>query len=174
MYSAIQRMQSLRVADVMTKNVVHVRAWQPMCEVAALFRSREISAAPVVDEQGRCVGILSATDFLDRDADCEDQRAPGSRRCRCRVSGGLEGGPLHVTSPAEDAVADWMTDAVQSISPEASLATAAKIMCAQHVHRLVVLDQGCRVHGMISTMDVVAALVNVMDELCMVGLQASR
>ena len=150
----------------MTKNVVQVRAWQPMCEVAALFRSHEVSAAPVVDEQGRCMGILSATDFLQRDADCGDKHAPGSQRCSCRVS--REGGPLRITSPAEDAVADWMTDAVQSISPEASLATAAKIMCAQHVHRLVVLDERQRVSGMISTMDVAAALVNVLDELYIV------
>ena len=61
-----------------------------------------------------------------------------------------------------------MTDAVQSISPEASLAMAAKIMCAQHVHRLVVLDAGQRVSGMISTRDVAATLVNVLDELYIV------
>lgn len=169
MYSAIERLQSLRVADVMTRNVVQVRAWQPMCEVAALFRSRDVSAAPVVDEQGRCVGILSATDFLQRDADCGDTNAPGSQRCSCRVSGGNEDVPLPVTSPAEDAVDDWMTDAVQSVSPETTLSMAARIMCAQHVHRLVVLDKGQRVSGMISTMDMAAAIVNVLDEMHVIG-----
>jgi CBS-domain-containing membrane protein len=165
MYSAIERLESLRVADVMTRNVVRVRTRQPMSEVAALFRWHDVSAAPVVDEQGHCVGILSATDFLERDAACGDGRAPGSQRCSCRLSGAAADQPLHVISPVEDAVSDWMTDAVQSVSPQASLAMAAKIMCARHVHRLVVLDARQRVCGVVSTMDIAAALVNALDEL---------
>jgi CBS-domain-containing membrane protein len=142
-----------------------VPMWQPMREAAALFRSHDISAAPVVDEHGRCVGVVSATDFLERDADCGDVRAPGSQSYSCRLLGTAADEPLRISSPSEDAVANWMTDAVQSVSPEASLSMAAKIMCAQHVHRLVVLDERHRVCGMLSTMDVAAALVNVLDEL---------
>ena len=165
MYSAMERLQSLRVADAMTTNVIHLRAWQPMCEVATLFRAHEISAAPVLDERDCCVGILSATDFLRRDADCSDNQAPGSRSCTCRISRSLDDGTLRITSPAQDTVADWMTDAVQSVSAESSLALAARIMCAQHVHRLVVLDDRQRVSGLISTMDVTAAVMNAVDEL---------
>jgi CBS domain-containing membrane protein len=160
MYSAIQRLESLFVADVMTKDVVQVRAWQPLCDVAALFRARDISAAPVVDEQGRCVGILSATDFLSRDAGASDSHVPGSHHLVER-----EGAPLHVSSPGEDAAADWMSDAVQSVPLDATLVSAAKIMCAQHVHRLVVLDKDQHVTGMISTMDVVSAMINALDEM---------
>jgi CBS-domain-containing membrane protein len=136
-----------------------------MWEVAALFRWHDVSAAPVVDEQGHCVGILSATDFLERDADCGDGHAPGSQRFSCRLSGTTADRSLRIISPVEDAVSDWMTNAVQAVSPEASLAIAAKIMCAKHVHRLVVLDASQRVCGMVSTMDIAAALVNVLDEL---------
>lgn len=164
MRGILERLRSLRVSDLMTKGVVQLRAWQPMGEVAALFRSREISAAPVVDEQGRCVGILSATDFLQRDANCGDRHAPGSLRCSCRIDDGREDVPLHVTSPAEDSVAEWMTSTVQSVTPETPLSIAAQMMCAQHIHRLVVLDAGHHVCGMVSTMDVAAALVNALDE----------
>jgi predicted transcriptional regulator len=38
------------------------------------------------------------------------------------------------------------------------------MMCAQHYHRLIVLDRSQRPVGVISTMDIVASLVNLADE----------
>jgi CBS-domain-containing membrane protein len=57
-----------------------------------------------------------------------------------------------------------MSHAVQSIAAHRSLLAAARMMCDGHLHRLVVLDAAGRPEGMISTMDVVAALLNTVDE----------
>ena len=57
-----------------------------------------------------------------------------------------------------------MASAEQSIAADASLLEAGRVMCAAHVHRIPVLD-GERVVGIVSTMDIVAAMVNVVDEL---------
>jgi CBS domain-containing membrane protein len=134
--NAILRLRSLRVSDAMTKSVVQVAANQTLGEVAKSFAEHQISSAPVVDEQGRCMGILSATDFLNHDAPSLEQQ-----------------------------VASYMTAAVKSIAPVAPLLTAAATMCAQHIHRLPVLDEYGRVVGMLSTMDIVAALLNAIEEM---------
>jgi CBS-domain-containing membrane protein len=63
-----------------------------------------------------------------------------------------------------DTVQDHMSRSVQSVRPEQTLLTAARIMCAQHVHRLPVLDVEGRSIGLLTSMDVVAALVNAIDE----------
>jgi CBS-domain-containing membrane protein len=165
MLNAVNRLQSLRVGDVMNREIVSVRARQPMCEVAALFRNHEISAAPVVNEHGHCIGIISATDFLSRDAGCGSQHSPGSRQCACRATVGNDDIPSRASLAEDDVVCDWMTKAVQTVAPSTRLAVAAKIMCAQHVHRLVVVEHGQQVIGMISTMDIVSAVVNALDEL---------
>ncbi|MFM2096303.1 MAG: hypothetical protein RIS70_3427, partial [Planctomycetota bacterium] len=54
---------------------------------------------------------------------------------------------------------------VQSIAESAPLSHAAKIMCLQHVHRLPVVDASGKPVGIISSMDLVAALSNAAEEL---------
>jgi CBS domain-containing protein len=61
-------------------------------------------------------------------------------------------------------VAEEMTAGVRSVQPEQTLLTAARIMCEKHVHRLPVLDLDGKPVGLITSMDVVAALVNAIDE----------
>lgn len=164
MNEILERLQTLKVEDVMNQGVISVRAWQPMEEVAVLYHDREITSAPVVNEQGKCVGILSAADFLLRDASCADQNAPGAKRSACQIIPGTDREPLNISHPSDDTVGNWMTDEVLSISPSSTLEEAAKKMCDQHVHRLVVLDETRNVSGIVSTMDIVAAVVNALDE----------
>jgi len=156
MQNALNRIVSLQVADAMSKNVVWVTARQRMADVATILLKHEISLAPVVDESGYCVGIISATDFLRRD---------GATK--------LEETASHHAKPAwqaEDLVGTFMTNAVQSIDSHATLLQAAKVMCSQHVHRLPVVDDKGHVVGVISTMDIVAALTNAMAETELIRL----
>ena len=118
-----------------------VKAGQKLADVAETLSAHEISSAPVTDDQGRCIGILSAADFLKR------LGAGGS-----------------AASETEN-VSSYMTPAVQSIASDAGLLTAARIMCAEHIHHLPVIDPNEKMVGVVSTMDVVAAVVNAVDEL---------
>jgi CBS-domain-containing membrane protein len=145
-YNAIFRIRTLRVSDVMNRTVTEVNARQAMSEVAHVFIEHEISAAPVVDDEGFCVGVLTATDFLKRDSSAATDTQP----------------PL---SHVADCARSFMSPAVQTIAADEPLLTAAKIMCAQHVHRLFVIDSLGHPVGVISTMDLVAMLVHVFDEM---------
>ena len=151
MNQATDRLYSLRVADVMNRGVVTVKADQSMSEAAAEFARWRIAAAPVVGADGDCVGILSATDFLRREAE-------NGSRATCGNAAAMMG-------PPRERVADFMSHAVQTVAPETTLLAAARIMCVQHVHRLVVLDSHERPIGVVSTMDVVASLVGALDEM---------
>ena len=143
----------------MTTDVQTVGKNQTMSEVAAAWVGRELTSAPVVDELGHCVGIISATDFVKRESQLQQQ-----------TDGVLQ--PVDTQNHSyrcvpitDDYVSAHMTDAIQSIDPGASLLKAARIMCTGHIHRLLVIDESNRPSGVISTMDVVAATVNVVDEM---------
>lgn len=125
---------SIRVRDVMTRGVVEVMAHQTMDSAALLFSKHDLTGAPVVDNDGCCVGVLSANDF--------------QRMYRNAGSSG------HVT--------EYMTAPVKFLRPEETLIKAAVAMCAHHIHRLPVLDEEDRPVGMISPLDALAAIVNVM------------
>src|SRR6516162_9012276 len=54
----------LTAEDLMTSKVRTIAADLPLQEAAQLLSRDQISGAPVVDADGRCIGVLSATDFL--------------------------------------------------------------------------------------------------------------
>jgi CBS domain-containing protein len=163
MNSAIERLITLNVADAMTKDVVCVSASQTMAEAAAALKRREVSGAPVLNDCGRLVGILSATDFIRHEmASARPSSAQGEAE-HCLASHG-ELGALSIEYSGQDLVGAHMTSAVQTVRPHVRLLDAARIMCAQHVHRLPVVEENGKVIGMITSLDLVAAMVKAVEE----------
>lgn len=157
MFPGISRLKTLRVRDAMCPNVIEVSANQTMGEAARAFAASGVSSAPVIDDQGRCVGMLSAADFIKRD---------------CPQCGGMSRHELTQRGPDDsfaiesstDMVSGYMSTAVQSVALDESLLQAARVMCAEHIHHLPVLEAD-RPVGVVSTMDIVAALINTVDEV---------
>src|SRR5581483_9176804 len=54
---------AITAADLMTRNVITVKENTPASDVVQLLLSKSISGVPVVDEQDRCVGVFSLTDY---------------------------------------------------------------------------------------------------------------
>ncbi len=157
------RLLSLRVGDVMTKGVIEVSAHGSMGDAARLLTRHHISALPVVDEQGRCVGILSIADFVKREyAREEADESLTSDTHRLEMGGAGE--PIRIVQAMDDQVESHMTQAVQTVGVATPLVAAARIMCAQDVHHLIVLGEHERPTGIISSLDITAALVNAVDE----------
>lgn len=142
MNSAIERLLSLRVVDIMAKRVVTVSPEQSMADAASLLLKSKVSGAPVVDSRGHCVGILSATDYVRREGEAHRQQDD--------VAAGL--------------VRQSMSPAVETIAEEATLMEAARKLCSLHIHRLPVVADDGRVVGWISSLDVVAAMINAIEE----------
>ena len=54
-----------RVKDAMSRDVVTINAAELAHEALQLMAENKVSALPVVDRQGRCIGIISTSDFID-------------------------------------------------------------------------------------------------------------
>lgn len=148
----MERLESLLVSDVMSREVTTIEACKDMDAAAATLHENSISTAPVVDEAGRTVGILSAADFLRRDIPADAHTLTQAE----------ESEPIQMEELL-DRVGTYMSSAVQAVQPDDSLLHAAMIMIDTHLHRLPVME-GNRTIGMISTMDIVSALIKVIDE----------
>ncbi len=57
-------LQDLKAEEVMSRDILTLPVRASLWEAAALLRGAQITGAPVVDEQGRCVGVLSAVDVM--------------------------------------------------------------------------------------------------------------
>ena len=62
-----------RVRDIMTSDVAVLPSSATLAEGRDLYRRRRHGAYPVVDEDGRCVGMLSRDELL---LEAADERTP--------------------------------------------------------------------------------------------------
>jgi CBS-domain-containing membrane protein len=164
MNSAIERLLSLRVSDVMNRTLVQVPANSTMADAAQVLNRAGVTGAPVVDEQGHCVGVLSGTDYAlrQRSGDSgEDRTAVGEGHVLVEGNGGR---PLRIDEIGNDFVTQHMSTAVQTIEGSAPLMQAARCMCAEHIHRVIILDDSQHAVGIVSSLDVVAALIKAVEE----------
>lgn len=143
----------MRVLDLMTTEVVTVTPGMSLKEAARTMTDLGVSGLPVLDDQGRIVGIITEADFLAREAG----RAEPRRR---RLLDALFNEPQ--VAEAENVEQAMTLDPVV-IYPEASLTEAARVMVNHGVKRLPVVDAEGKLRGVISRADVVAAFTRPDD-----------
>ena len=151
---------TLQVEDVMTHKVVTVAVNNTMLEAADVFFEHQITGAPVIDELGHCVGVLSATDFVHSKAEELD----GHERLGHFLCSRHPSGLYSIDEVRHDLVRSHMSPAVQTMKQSTSLLTAARCMCEEHVHRLIVIDINGAPVGILTSLDLVAAMISAAED----------
>lgn len=133
------------VKDLMAPQVVTVGPATPFKEIVARLAEHRVSAVPVVDDDGRVLGVVSEADLLLKEEFPEpDQDIPLFWTKRRR---------LERDRAAATTARDLMSIAVVSITPDATVAEAARRMHAAGVKRLPVVDKDGRLVGIVSRGD---------------------
>jgi len=143
------------VKDAMTTQVVAVKLGASFNEMAARLRQSRVSAFPVIDDDGKVIGVVSEADMLARKVLSADHA-------------GTSTGLLHrgEQEKAEDLTAgDLMTHPAITVSPEDSVEVAARLMYTLQVKRLPVTDPSGRLAGIISRTDVLAVFDRSDEEI---------
>jgi CBS domain-containing protein len=166
----------LTAADLMSREVLTLSQWMPVqSAIRALTRVR-VGGAPVVDEQGRCVGVFSLSDCNRRlRGDNRDAQGAPPLRGDNRDAQGAPPLPGCVccdwtivreewdTLPA-DAVSRYMTPDPVLVLPETPVGEVAQMMVEAHIHRLIVVGEDRRPLGVVSSTDVLAAVARAARE----------
>ncbi len=138
--------------DVMTTDVITVTRDQSLAQVRDLFIHKKISGAPVVDEAGELVGVISLYDLLRSESD----PAPYHRDGFWLDLSVLEE-PLHTV--AENlTVADSMSSTSFHVGEMTPLHNVTGLMTLHKLHRIIVTRGRRQVAGVISSLDLVAHL----------------
>ena len=152
----------VRVArEVMQTYLISVNPETPLLEVHRLFVDEEINGAPVVDETGRLLGVISSVDLLRAVEEEHDAASAGSRHFRdiLEFSGPdwQEGPDDFQDRLGERTVSDAMTRGGITVAPETTVSDVAATLRKHRIHRVFVVD-GEQLCGVISTFDLVALL----------------
>ena len=139
----------------MRSEVVTVRDVDTMGHAASVLRSFGITGAPVVDANGKCVGVLSGSDFVDREVSSAGNSTESTH--------GKE-----TLDPPEtietNQVKAYMSPDVHTIKADEGMLAAARLLCDERIHRLVVVDGQHHPVGILSSLDIVACLVVAIEE----------
>ena len=133
------------VSEIMTRDVVTVRETSGYKEIVEALASHALSAVPVVDDDGRVLGVVSEADLLHKiEFAGFDPQVRLFERKRVRTARAKAG--------AETAH-DLMTAPAIVISERDTVAAAAKLLDTERVKRLPVVDATGRLVGIVSRGD---------------------
>jgi len=153
-------------SDIMEPRVVTVSADAPLLSVYRLFVSEDISGAPVVNDMGDVVGVVSIRDLLRTANETHDEAAADLHY----YEGGFSFQEDEWKTDVQDfedrlsqrAVSDVMTTGVISINPDATVSDIASLMQKHRIHRVLVLDEDQDEQplvGLVSVFDLVGLLI---------------
>ncbi len=146
------------VAEIMDADPVTVTPQDDVETVIRLLREHELQGVPVVNEGGRCVGIVTETDLVIAGEE-GDLHLPHY----LQLFGGvvfLE--PLKrfedkLKKAFASTVKDMMSEDPVTVEAGASVRDAARIIAEKHHNRLPVVEHG-RLVGIVTRVDVLGAL----------------
>lgn len=135
--SRVLQLNGKSAKELMSPHPISLQTTTPIEQAIALLVSKGFRAAPVIDDAGRPVGVLSSTDLLIHQRETTTNRgAEGTR------------------------VADLMTPAVFSVRPDDTARQVVEQMIALNVHQVYVVDREGILVGVISALDVVRHLAD--------------
>ncbi len=127
-------MKSVKISDYMARKLVTFKPDDNIFEAMDQFLDHGISGAPVVDDSGQLVGMLSEVDLIEV----------------------VMQGSYY--DEAEGVVRDFMQANVDTVTPDQDIYSVAARFRKEHRHRFPVVHSDGRLVGQISRRDVLRAV----------------
>lgn len=147
----------LIASDIMTTDVVTVKKETPLKELAAILYQRHINGVPVVDDDGRLIGIICESDLIRKD-----------RKLHIPTVFTLLDGLIFLERPKKmeeeikrlgaSVVEDLYSRDVITVEERAPIDEIATIMSEKKAYTIPVMDGG-RIVGIIGKADLIRTLV---------------
>jgi CBS domain-containing protein len=147
----------MKVKEIMTAPVVTVKAEQTLEEAAQLMLDKHVGGIPVVDDEGKVIGMVTESDYS-----AKEHAIPFSRIYAPQLFGewmSKEGIEKAYEAARNITVDKIMTSPVITISPEDTLAEAVRKMLERRIHRVVAAEDGVPV-GIVSRHDLLKLVVS--------------
>ncbi|WP_037845695.1 CBS domain-containing protein [Streptomyces sp. NRRL F-2747] len=140
-------MKHIKVADLMTDEVVSAAPGTAFKDVAKLLAQYDISGVPVLDDEDRVVGVVSQTDLL------------------AHAGPGLDVSRQSGTEMEPPTAGDVMSAPAITVRAEETVAAAARLMTRRGIERLPVVDVEDRLVGIVTRRDLLRMFLRPDSEI---------
>jgi len=147
----------LTAQDIMTRDVITVRQDMSVRELAQLLSDKKISGAPVIDDQGNLIGIVTENDLVDQ-----------KKKVHIPTVMALFDSFVFLENPerlekdlkkmSAATVGDICTGKVITAKTDTPLDELATTMSEKNVHTLPILDQEGNLAGVIGKSDIIRTI----------------
>ena len=151
---------TLTAADLMSAPVLTIPQETSLREAARLLSRSSISGAPVVDGEGRCLGVLSSSDFVTWAKAGGEAESKGERVSFLTPWGEV----IDITEYPDSEVRRYMTAQPVTVAPAAPVGELAQKMVDAHIHRVLVVVDRNRPQGIVTSTDVLAAVARAAQQ----------
>lgn len=157
-------LQKLKAKDLMTKRVVSIHFETSLQETLETLSEEKISGAPVVDQEGKPIGVISLTDIASYEVNKAPKPTSGQTSFySIPETEGLVGiEDVEETGQLDEMlstvpVVRAMTPTIFSVAPATPIPQVAGRMVQERVHRILVTDKG-KIVGLVSSLDILKAI----------------
>lgn len=147
--------------EIMETQILTVSPDSPLADVQRLFVEEEIHGAPVVDDTGAIVGVISSADVLRA---VSERHAPDGMTAAYlqEMVEFSSSDPWRVPDDLAErlsgqSASDYMTLDPVCVAPDTTIQEVARTLSRDRIHRVLVVD-GEHLVGLISTFDLVRLL----------------
>ena len=147
----------MQVQEVMTSEVISVSPEVTVKEVARLLREHEIGGVPVVDEEGKVLGIIGEADLVPKEMPLPFSREKVPTLFKKIVSKGLMDLEELYADMQNTTAREVMQAEVITVNAEDDIGRAAWLLAHHRIKRLPVLRDG-KLAGMIARSDLIKIL----------------
>ena len=151
------------VFQIMSREVICLKPETTVEALRATLVENGISGAPVVNDHGKIVGIVSITDVVRDQHERGETAEQEEEEVRLPSGGGVNYSPgqgFRVMDPGAT-VAEVMSPKVITIKENTTVAEASALMAKNHVHRLPVVSDAGKVVGLVSSLDILGWLAGL-------------
>ena len=150
--------------DVMQTEVLALNESDSLIEAHQFFVRHDITGAPVINDDGRLVGVVSIRDLLrTEDEDHDVSRTVADYFCESSGYASLSGDLDHLREGlSEIPISEVMTRDTICVAPDSPIKEVAALIRKHRIHRVLVASPGTEerleIAGIISLFDLVSLL----------------
>jgi len=148
----------LLVKDIMVKKVITIQKDASVEELSELLVKNKISGVPVVDSDGKLVGIATEGDLIIKDSDLHFPRYFKLLDSIIYLES-LNKFKKNLKKFLGTKVEDVMTAEIRTVKEETPIGEAANMMIKYNINRVPVLDSKDEMVGIVTRADIVKSMI---------------
>jgi CBS-domain-containing membrane protein len=147
----------LTAADVMTRDVITVKKETTIRELAEHFAQHRISSAPVVDDSGKMIGIVTETDLIEQDKSLHIPTVISLFDWVFYLESDRKF-EKELKKMTGQTVGDIFTEDVLSVEPTTPVSDVADLISSKKVNSVPVVEGG-RLVGIVARIDLIRSMI---------------